>query len=315
MSVIKFGMIADIQYVDADDATDFTGKQKRSYRNSLEVVKKAVKRWSEGEGVQFVAQLGDLVDGKAKTNGTEVADCEKVLEELHECKSKSLINIIGNHDLYNFKRHQLEGLLKTKTDGATWYSFRPSAASPLRVIVLDSYDVSTIEGSTEENTKAASTFLSQHNPNDIHTFGVDWSAGLEGTERRFVPYGGLMSDVQLSWLKHTLTAASATGETAVILLHTPLCPGACNPLCLLWNYHDVLDIIKESGSVVAVFAGHDHDGGYLFQDGVHHFTLPSPLLCVGEELAFATVDLFKDKLVVKMEGDRLPQEVEIPFHA
>ena len=84
MSVIKFGMIADIQYVDADDATDFTGKQKRSYRNSLEVVKKAVKRWSEGEGVQFVAQLGDLVDEKARTNGTEVADCEKVLEELHK---------------------------------------------------------------------------------------------------------------------------------------------------------------------------------------------------------------------------------------
>ena len=29
MSVIKFGMIADIQYVDADDTTDFTGKKKR----------------------------------------------------------------------------------------------------------------------------------------------------------------------------------------------------------------------------------------------------------------------------------------------
>ena len=133
-------MIADIQYVDAEDATDFTGKQNRSYRNSLEVLKKAVEVWSDGEGVEFVAQLGDLIDGKAKANGTEVADCQTVLEELHKCNSNSFINIIGNHDLYNFKREQLAGLLKTKTDGATWYSVKPSPDSPLRVIVLDSYD-------------------------------------------------------------------------------------------------------------------------------------------------------------------------------
>jgi manganese-dependent ADP-ribose/CDP-alcohol diphosphatase len=315
MSVMKFGIIADIQYVDADDATDFTGKQKRSYRNSLEVVRKAVKKWSNGEGVEFIAQLGDLIDGKAKTNGTEAAACDKVLEELNKCKSKFLINIIGNHDLYNFKRDQLEFLLKTKIDGTTWYSFKPSAASPLRIVVLDSYDVSTIEGTTAENTKAATNFLTKHNHNDISTFGVDWSEGLVGTERRFVPYGGMISSLQLSWVKQTLTAAASAGEAAVILLHTPLCPGACNPLCLLWNYQDVLDIITESGSVIAVFAGHDHDGGYQLLDGVHHFTLPSPLLCLGEELAFATVELFQDRLVVNLEGNRLPQVVDIPFTA
>ena len=310
---MMFGVIADVQFVDADDATDFTGKQHRRYRNSLQVLRKAVERWSDGEGAEFVVQLGDLVDGKAKANGTAVADCETVLEELKKCKSKSLIHIIGNHDLYNFTRSELDARLNTKRDGRTWYSFKPVPDSPLRVIVLDSYDVSTIEGSTEERTTQAKIFLQKHNHNDITTVGVDWSAGLVGRERRFQPYGGMVGDQQLSWLRNTLVTAAGEGEVVVVLLHTPLCPGAANNLCLLWNYQDVLDIIKETGCVIAVFAGHDHEGGYLVQEGVHHFTLPSPLLCRGEDLAFATVEVLGDRLVVEVEGDKITKNVEIPF--
>ena len=308
-----FGVIADVQFVDADDATDFTGKQHRRYRNSLQVLRKGVERWSAGGGVDFVVQLGDLVDGKAKANGTALADCETVVEELEKCKSKSLINIIGNHDLYNFTRPELDARLHTQRDGKTWYSFKPVQDSPLRVTVLDSYDMSTIEGSTEERTTQAKTFLQKHNHNDINTVGVDWSAGLVGQERRFQPYGGMVSDEQLAWFRNTLVTAAREGETAVIFLHTPICPGAANNLCLLWNYQDVLDIINETGCVIAVFAGHDHEGGYLVQHGVHHFTLPSPLLCLGEELAFATVSVLEDRLVVEGEGDKIPQHVEIPF--
>merc|ERR1712215_283291 len=196
-SVFSFGVIADIQYVDAEDATDFSGKQKRRYRNSLEVVKKAVKKWSNGDGVEFVAQLGDLIDGKAKANGTVDADCETVLKELSKCRSKYLINIIGNHDLYNFKRNQLENLLQIMREGSTWYSFKPSVVSQLRIVVLDSYDVSTIEGITETTTQKAVAYLSEMNPNDISSFGVDWSEGLSGTDRRFMPYNGMLSKEQL----------------------------------------------------------------------------------------------------------------------
>jgi len=309
----RFGVIADVQYVDAEDGTDFTGVQVRRYRNSLEVLKTAVKRWSEGEGVEFVAQLGDMLDVKARDNKTAIADCDTVLTELKKCKSKSIVNIIGNHDLYCFKREQLAGALNTKTNGETWYSFKPVEHVPLRVIVLDSYDISTIEGSTEENTKAAFTFLSKHNPNDITKFGGDWSAGLTGLDKRFMPYNGMVGAKQLSWLRETLTAAAAAGESAVLLSHAPLCPGGCDPICLLWNYQDVLDVIRESDNVIAVFAGHDHEGGYKLQDGVHHLTFPSPLLCNGDELAFATVEIYQDCMVVRGEGMQLPKELEIKF--
>ena len=55
----------------------FSGKQKRSYRNSLEVVKKAAAVWREN-GVEFVAQLGDVIDSRAKEHKGSELECEKV---------------------------------------------------------------------------------------------------------------------------------------------------------------------------------------------------------------------------------------------
>ena len=309
----RFGVIADIQFVDAEDGTDFTGVQVRRYRNSLEVLKIAVKRWSEGEGVEFVAQLGDIIDVKARDKGSALEDCETVLSVLKKCKTKGLVNIIGNHDLYCFKRDKLNSLLNTKRDEHTWYSFKPINESPLRIVVLDSYDISTIEGSSEKNTQAAFTFLAQHNPNDITRFGGDWSAGLAGLDKRFMPYNGMVGEEQLAWLRETLAASSSSGESVVILSHAPLCPGGCDPICLLWNYQEVLDVIKESEVVVAVFAGHDHDGGYKVHEGVHHLTFPSPLLCKEDDIAFATVEMYQGCMVFRGEGMGLPKELEMKY--
>ena len=82
--------------------------------------------------MKFIAQLGDLVDSKAKSNNTSKADCDRVLEELKKAKSEYLVNIIGNHELYNFKRKELETLLNVVQDDRTWYSFKPWTDSPLR---------------------------------------------------------------------------------------------------------------------------------------------------------------------------------------
>ena len=57
----------------------FSGRQKRSYRNSLEVVKKAAAVWREN-GVEFVAQLGDIIDSRAKEHKGSELECEKVSE-------------------------------------------------------------------------------------------------------------------------------------------------------------------------------------------------------------------------------------------
>ena len=71
--------------------------------------------------------------------------------------------------------------------------------------------------------------------------------------------------------------------------------------------------MNESGNVIAVFAGHDHEGGYKLEEGVHHITFPSPLLCKGEDAVFATIELYQDHLMFKGEGKGLSQELQIMY--
>ena len=196
--------------------------------------------------------------------------------------------------------------------------------------MLDSYDISTIEGVRVGDSKTALDLLSKHNPNDVTKFGVEWSLGLEGVERRFMPYNGMVSEDQLAWLKERLTKSAEEQETVIVLCHVPLHPQAANNLCLLWNYQvdlthlrhyshtvlqSVLEVLTRSGCVVAVLAGHDHDGGYHHEDGLHHFTLSSPLLCSEGELAFGTISATEDALVWKWFGehDTIPSSLKINF--
>ena len=104
------------------------------------------------------------------------------------------------------------------------------------MVVLDGYEVSCIEGLTSEKTNEANEYLVNHNPNDIHTFGVEWSKGLEGKNKRFMPYNGKIGEQQMTWIKNTLARCESEGESVVILTHIPIHPSAADNLCLLWNY-------------------------------------------------------------------------------
>lgn len=61
--VFSFGVIADIQYCDCDDATNFAGTEHRKYRDTLRQTELAVASWNQAK-VNFVVQLGDLIDGQ-----------------------------------------------------------------------------------------------------------------------------------------------------------------------------------------------------------------------------------------------------------
>ena len=95
------------------------------------MVSTASVRWRQ-EKVKFIAQLGDIVDRKAKKNNSSDTDCQRVLEQLQQSSAEYLVNIIGNHELYNFKRQDLQTRLQVTKDDNTWYSFKPWTDSPLR---------------------------------------------------------------------------------------------------------------------------------------------------------------------------------------
>ena len=107
--MFTFGIIADIQYCDCDDATNFAGTETRYYRDTVRQAKLAVDSWNAHK-VLFVAQLGDLIDGQnAGGYGaglsfdkpqSEVA-LDRVVSVLARCTAP-MYHAIGNHELYNF---------------------------------------------------------------------------------------------------------------------------------------------------------------------------------------------------------------------
>ena len=107
---------------------------------------------------------------------------------------------------------------------STWYSYRPVDNIPFRIIVLDTYDVSTIQGTTAERTQQAYDFLSAKNPNEINKHGVNWLSGLKGEDRRFLPYIGAISKEQLDFLDRTCQEADENDEKCLVMGHVQILP-------------------------------------------------------------------------------------------
>jgi len=84
-------------------------------------------------------------------------------------------------------------------------------------------------------------------------------------------YGILGAD-QLEWLGSTLAEARTHKERVIVFCHFALLRSAAANHRMK-TPEPVLKLINESGCVAAYFAGHDHAGGYAFQDGIHHVTL------------------------------------------
>lgn len=56
--LLRFGVLADIQYCDIDDRLNFSKTRSRAYRGALECLKNAVLQWNASDDVAFVAHLG-----------------------------------------------------------------------------------------------------------------------------------------------------------------------------------------------------------------------------------------------------------------
>mmetsp|Transcript_699 Transcript_699/g.1690 ORF Transcript_699/g.1690 Transcript_699/m.1690 type:complete len:346 (-) Transcript_699:355-1392(-) len=254
--VQRFQITLQVQYADVDDGTDFSGTQHRRYRAAQLILRAAAKDWRE-KGVGTVVQLGDLVDGKNAAAADKRAAFSKMRDELKEIEE--VYHVIGNHDLYNLSKKELEETLQCPT---SYFSFRPCEG--WRCIIIDAYEQTVIGPDATEESKA---YLSAHNPNKWWESGVNFQTGLAGAMKRFVPYNGALSKTQLGWLGNELSSAEEAKERVVIFSHIPLHPMATQPasryMCLPWNYDEVLTVLESTNAEVAgVFTGHDHTGGF-----------------------------------------------------
>lgn len=311
----EFGVIADIQTADINDGTSYDGKQHRHYRASFDALKAAVRLWNEWPTrISFIANLGDAIDEAcARQEPRQSEQCIAAVAEalMDECTATDQFHhCVGNHELYNFPRRGLRdgpAALRCGVGRSAPYSYH--SFTPVlgwRILILDPYEIGVIGWSPDEhpNVVAAWEILDANNKNDCRTPG-DWMAGMSGNERRFVPFSGGVGEKQLAWIREEMVAARDAGERVLVLTHVSIKPGACVASCCVWNYAEVLDALRAGGPgrCVAVFAGHDHNGGYtLDSDGVHHVTLPSPLVAPPPEPCHAVVQVNVDQIVVRGFG-------------
>lgn len=232
---------------------------------------------------------------------------------LSQSRSSRFLNLIGNHELYNWSREELlrgvrwespepsqeSGLLRHCPEGQRefYHAFAPCRG--WRCVVLDPYDVSLYRNG--RNSKgppynfdleaAPLEELVQRNPNVAAFVGehpgknilTNYFAGYppRSLERRWVPFNGRVGPQQLAWLEEELDSAAARGERVVLLSHVPVHPESSGDgSTLIWNYEDVLAILQSHAgrSVQLVVSGHQHEGGFHTDEvNIHYVVLESPL--------------------------------------
>lgn len=239
-----------------------------------------------------------------------------------------MITFAGNHELYNLSRkdlgeklnipfiveetgdlvgyysHSIESNSNSQTDDSS--SVDNNSNSKLRFIVLDSYDICVLDRCPKQSTKhqRARNILSTNNPNYPHE--ENSPEGLEGLFKRFVAFGGGIDTPQLQWFESLLQSSRMNGEKVIIVSHQPIHPGSSWPTCLMWNYADVLSIMRSYKDVIlASISGHAHKGGYVRDEesGIHFRTLEAVLESPDPIRTYGIVEVWEDRMIVRGSGD------------
>lgn len=263
--------------------------------------------------VPLVVNLGDIVDGKCQEveNADDTIDpghaaLSHVMDALAAYQHGPILHAYGNHCLYNLDRPSLKnklGIPFVQEPCGDWVGYFSHSFQNYRFIVLDSYDIAKHRRceKTSQKYQEAVQILSQNNPNYPHA--ENSPEGLEDLNMRFVAFNGAVGPIQLKWLKEQLQECRDGKETAVILSHQPILPGSSSPVCLIWNYDQVLDILRANADVVAAsFCGHAHKGSYKRDSvsGIHFRVFEAALENLDK--TYAMVDFYPDRIQVRGFG-------------
>jgi manganese-dependent ADP-ribose/CDP-alcohol diphosphatase len=264
--VPRFAVIADVQYADKP------AQGKREYRESRAKLSAAVSQINR-QDVDFVLQLGDLID-------EGVDNLAAILPVYQGFRSKKY-HVLGNHDFGAGRAALLERL---GMRGA-YYDF---SLKGWRFIVLDGMDVS-VEGGWPAGS-----------PNLLA--GERMLASLRAhSSPNAMPWNGGIGEEQKRWLRDTLQAAERAGERVIVFCHFPVLAAASTPVHLLWNHDELLGILSSSPAVAAFMNGHDHQGGYAEEGGIHFLTFQG-IVESGADTAYAVVEVFPNRLEIRGTG-------------
>eukprot|EP00887_Chlorella_sp_A99_P005563 scaffold1.g5563.t1 len=294
--LFSIGLIADPQYADLEDG-DTEGRVQR-YREAPAKLRAAVgdmlgtragRGWVAdlaGRGLAAAVTLGDLVNGNSaapERNGEELELIAGILDDLAPAPA---YHVLGNHCLSVPRAAALERL--GYPGGASYYS--ALLAPGWRLLALDTTEMSGHSGLPpgSEAEREAAAWAAAH--------PLGWTAPQAS------PWNGGASAVQLAWLRRELAAAEAAGERVLSASHHPVQPGAARSTHLAWNWEQISEVLLSSPAFAAHFSGHDHLGGWAPRDGRHFVTLEALLEAPPGSNAYAVLDVYEDRLLLRGVG-------------
>jgi manganese-dependent ADP-ribose/CDP-alcohol diphosphatase len=308
------GVIADIQYAPIPDGTSYAGIP-RFYQHAL-VGARVAADYFQSQKVSLVLNLGDTIDGKCQMIEQEggqplddpgVECLGHVLEALSPYQHGPMLHTYGNHELYNLNREQIGtmmGIPFVVEDEDELVGYQSYSHNGIRFIILDTMDISFMRPEGSRKRRLADAILTKENPNFP---AVENSPqGLEGNQKRFVAFNGAVDKPQLQWLRTTLQEARDENEKVVLMSHQPILPDSCSPVTLVWNYDDVLTVLRDFSDVVVLsLAGHAHKGGYKRDDqsGIHFRVVEAVLETPSPDCTYCTLDVYDDKIHLQGYGE------------
>lgn len=271
--VITFGIVADVQYADQNNAGT------RYYRSSLNKLNKAVKVFNEKK-VDFVVSLGDFINGDFKSYDT--------LTRITNQLKMTLYHVCGNHDFAVGAENliKLPSILHLKQP---YYAFSKKG---WRFIVLNGSDVS-IFANVEGTTKYIQAKQILDSLKRVHS-------------RNAQTWNGAIGKEQLNWLRDELERAKKKNEKVILYCHYPLYPEEASELLL--NYREVRELVTSYPNVFAWLNGHDHVSRASSENGVHYISFRG--MVEKEDNAFAIVSIYKDKVTVEGYGKEVSRELK-----
>lgn len=262
--LIRFGLIADIQYCDCETAG------KRFYRNSLLKLEECVNDLNK-EQVQFTINLGDLVDRNPES-------FLPVLSRLNKLKAE-VYNTTGNHDYDGITNNK--SLYKKLGMPGEYYSF---TKHNWRFIVLNTNEVasySNVKGTKKEKELEDMLKISK-----------------ESGRRNAAGYNGGISQKQMQWLKKELDKSQKKNEQVIVLSHHPLYPE--NGLTAL-NNREILTLIETYPNVKLLLAGHHHPGAFAMYKDIPVVTVEG-MIETENNNAYGLVEIYADKIILQGKG-------------
>ncbi len=262
--IIRFGLITDIQYADAET------RGSRFYRNSLPKLDSCVNDLNRQQ-VEFTINMGDIVDRNPN-------DLDAVLKLLGGLNQK-LYNTTGNHDYSGISDNAQ--LYKRLSMPAEYYTFKKGKWVFVMLNTNEVGPYSNVAGTWKE--KELKTMVDQ----------IKANKGRNATD-----YNGGISSKQLQWLDQVLKKAQRKQQHVLVFSHHPIgCVEGLNAL----NDKEILATVEKYKCVKALIAGHHHTGAFCEVDSLA-VIVAEGMVETADNNAYGVVEIFPDRLVLKGTG-------------